>query len=228
MPTITSNQGITIPSGADAAANPSAFTTMIGGVEGRLVMRFADLADRTARLPVPVENQVSALAIENRVDVFDGTSWISLAARDLYARRERATNSVAIISNAVLANDTVLAVTLDTVGRYTFRGRIYYDCSATADIRMAFTWPAATLSKWGAIGRQAATATNIDALVVTATGTALIMGGNGVGTSTFFDYDGALTVSATGSLQAQFAQGTSDPTNLTIQAGSYLEVVKVG
>lgn len=226
MTTTTSNQGIIIPVGTDAANNPNAFVDMIGGVEGRLAMRFTNLADRTARLPAPIENQVSGLATENRVDAFDSAAWVSLAARGLHTRAMRTTNATAINASIVLVPDAVLIAALDVLGTYTFRGRIYYDSATAADIRLAFTWPASSAAKWGLYGREAATQTNFSALVATASAAPLIMGGNAVGTNTFMDFDGFVTITATGALQASYAQGTSDVSNTTVQSGSYLEVMK--
>jgi hypothetical protein len=226
MPTPSSNQGILIPDGPDPADNPQAFNDQLGGYEGRLNMRFTNLADRTARVLVPVENQVSFLGAEDRADAYDGAAWVSLAARAMYARRMRTTNAAVIISSTVLVSDLVLQATLDVIGTFTIRGRLYYDASATADVKMALTWPTASAAKWGAIGRNAATQTNVDALTSTVSGTPLALGGNGVGTETFFDFDGYMTTTATGVVQVSYAQNTSDPTNLTIRSGSYFEIVK--
>jgi hypothetical protein len=86
---------------------------------------------------------------------------------------------------------------------------------------------AANGSKWGLIGREAATATNVTAAATTGSGVAVPAGGNAVGTTTFVDFDGFLTTTATGTLVTQYAQNTLDATNLTIQFGSWLEVLKV-
>lgn len=230
MSTVTANQGIVIPVGGDPANNPSAFTSMIGGVESRLVLRYTNLADRTARNLAPVEGQLTDLAAENRMDAYDGSTYISAAVRSLYARRMRTTNATAINASTVLVSDAVLTVPLDVTGLYRFYGRIYYDSSTTADFKMAFTFPtvAANGSKWGLIGREAATQTNVTAATALNSGTTISAGGNGVGTTTFVDYDGFINVTATGNLVVQYAQNTSDPTNTTIQFGSWLEVVKAG
>ena len=230
MSTVTPDQGIVIPIGTDAADNPDAFINMIAGVESRLVLRYPDLATRTALHTSPVENQITALAAENRMDAYDGATYISLAARALYARRMRTTNAAAIVSSTVLVSDATLTVPLDVTGLFRFYGRIYYDGSTAGDFKLAFTFPAvaANGAKWGLIGRDATTATNVTAAAATASGTAIPAGGNAVGTTTFVDFDGFINITATGNLVAQYAQNTSDATNLTIQFGSWLEVVKVG
>lgn len=228
MSTTTPDQQIVIPVGGDPANNPTAFTNMIAGVESRLALRYTNLADRTARHPVSVEGQLSDLAAENRMDAYDGASWISANARGMYARRMRTTNAAAILNSTTLVSDAVLTVPLDVTGTFKFRGRIYYDGSTTGDFKLAFTFPtvAANGARWGLMGRDAATATNITAVSATSSGTALAAGGNGVGTDTFVDFNGFINVTATGNLVTQYAQNTLDATNLTIRYGSWLEVVR--
>jgi len=224
--TVTPDQAIVIPVGGDAANNPTAFVNMIAGVESRLVLRYANLAGRTALHTSPVENDVTALAAEDRIDAYDGASYVSLTSRGRYARRMRTTNATPIISNTTLVADAVLLVTLDVTGTFSIRGRLYYDASTAGDVRMALNFPAVTAAKWGLLGRNATTQTNIDAITATASASPLQAGGNGVGTETFFDFEGFITTTATGTLQVSYAQGTSDATNLTIRSGSFLEVIK--
>lgn len=227
MSTVTPDQGIIIPVAGDPANNPQAFIDMIAGVESRLVLRYTNLANRTALHPVGVEGQISDLAAENRMDAYDGASWISQTARGLYARRMRTTNATAINNSTTLVNDAVLQVPLDVTGTFRFYGRIYYDASAVADMKLAFTWPASTAAKWGLMGRDAGTFTNITAAVATGSGSAVAAGGNGVGTATFLTFDGFVTTSATGTLVVQYAQNTLEVSNFTVQSGSWLEVLKV-
>ena len=227
MSTVTPDQGIIIPVGTDAADNPQAFIDMIAGVESRLALRYPTLAARTALHTAPVEGQITDLATENRMDAYDGAAYISLATRALYARRMRTTNAVAIVNNT-LVSDAALTVPLDVTGTFRFYGRIYYDASTVADFKLAFTFPAvaANGAKWGLMGRDATTATNITAAVATASGTAIPAGGNAVGTTTFVDFDGFINTTATGNLVTQYAQNTTEATNMTVQFGSWLEVVK--
>jgi hypothetical protein len=229
MSTVTTDQGIVIPIGTDGADNPQAFIDMIAGVESRLVLRYTDLANRAALHTAPVEGQITDLATEGRMDAYDGATYVSLATRALYARRMRTTDAVAIVNNT-LVSDATLTVPLDVTGLFRFYGRIYYDASIVADFKLAFTWPAvaANGAKWGLMGRDAGTATNITAAVATASGTAIPAGGNAVGTATFVDFDGFINTTATGNLVAQYAQNTTEATNMTVRFGSWLEVVKAG
>lgn len=229
MSTVTTDQGIVIPVGGDSADNPQAFIDMVAGVESRLVLRYTTLANRAALHTAPVEGQITDLAAESRMDVYDGAAYISLATRALYARRMRTTNAAVINNSIALVSDATLTVPLDVTGTFRFYGRLYYDASTVADVKIAFTFPAvvANGAKWGMLGRNDGTATQIKANVATASGTSIAAGGNGVGTSTFLDFDGFITTTATGNLVTQYAQETAEATNLTIQFGSWLEVVKV-
>lgn len=229
MSTTTTDQGIVIPIGTDAADNPQAFIDQTAGLESRVVLRYTDLANRTALHTAPVEGQLTDLAAENRMDAYEGSTYISATTRGLYARRMRTTNAAAINNSTVLVSDATLTVPLDVTGTFRLYGRIYYDGSTAGDFKLAFTFPAvaANGSKWGMLGRLAATATSIEAAVATASGSALAAAGMGVGTSTFVEFDGFINITATGNLVAQYAQNTADATNLTIQFGSWLEVLKV-
>jgi hypothetical protein len=228
MPTNTPDQQLTRPVGPDGANNPLAFTDFIADVETRLVLKYTNLADRTARHTAPVVGDRTDLATEARADVYNGTAYISAAARGLYAQRMRTTNAAPINNSTTLVSDAVLTVPLDELGTYSFWGRIYYDSSSIADIKVAFTFPAvaANGAKWGLQGRDSGTATNFSATVATASGTALAAGGVGVGTNTFLEFNGFINITATGNLVTQYAQNALDATNTTVQFGSYLDVMK--
>lgn len=229
MSTTTPDQGITRPVGGDLADVVAAMLNELTQLESRLALRYTTFADRAARHPVAVEGELADLATENRRDAYDGANWVSATARGYYARKRRTTNAAAINASTVLVADATLTVALgEANGTYAFGGRIWYDGSTAGDFKLAFTWPAATtLSKWGFLVGNATTATSVDRLVSTASGTALAAAGLGVGTNTFVDFEGVITLGATtGNLQAQYAQNTSDATNLTIQAGSNLWVMR--
>jgi hypothetical protein len=178
-----------------------------------------------------VEGEIADLAAEDRADAYNGSAWISRAARGFYARKMRTTNAAAINNSTTLVADSTLTVNLAEANRtFQFGGRIYYDGSAAGDFKLALIWPAgATLSKWGFAGGAPATATNFERTVAAASGTSIPTAALGVGTTTFVDYWGVITLAGTtGNLQAQYAQQAADPTNLTIQAGSDLWVLCTG
>ena len=136
MSTVTTDQGIVIPVGTDAADNPQAFIDQTAGVESRLVLRYTDLADRTARHTAPVEGQLTDLAAESRMDAYDGAAYISAATRGLHARKMRTTNAAVINNSVTLVSDATLTVALDVTGTYRFYGRIYYDGSVAGDFKL--------------------------------------------------------------------------------------------
>ncbi len=229
MPSVTPDQGLSLPTDPDAADNPVAFTNFVAGTESRLVLRYTNMADRAARHAVGVEGQYSDLATEGRADAFDGAGWVSAAVRGFAARRERLTDNAPIVSSTVLVNDAVLVVPLDQPGaRYRFGGRLYYTTSTTADIKFAFTWPALVTNVfWGSMGRDVTTNTNLNTEVTATLGGAIGVGGVGVGTYAFCNFEGALTLGATtGNLQLQWAQNTSDPTNTILRAPSNLWLLR--
>lgn len=229
MPANTPDQQIPLPVDADTADNPVAFNQFVGAVEQRLVRLYADLADRTARMLTVVENELSGLGVEDRVEVYDGAAHVSLYRRAVFGyTRTSATQNVGP-SNTVLANLTNMAIALPaTVGAiFRFRGCVFYDSATAADIKFAFTIPAGATMEWGIMGLATAIAgTTGDASMpaTTGSGTALVAGGAGVGTALWIQYEGEVTMAAAaGDLQMQAAQQTSDPTATTIHARSFLE-----
>lgn len=224
----TPDQQITLPVGADLANVVAMMQSAIADIETRLGLRYASDADRTARHPVGVAGEISDLLAEARADSFDGTGWISRNARGLYGLKIRNTNLPAINNNAALAPDPVLAVPIGATGEYAFGGEIFYDCSAVADLALAFTWPGApTQARWGGMGRNAVTQTNVEANVQTVSGTKLAFGGNGVGTLTWMQFFGFIKdPGVAGTLQLLEAQNTAEVSNLIIYSGSRLWILK--
>jgi len=230
MPVNTSDQQITVPIGADSADNPVAFVNMIADVEPRLVRTYTNEADRTARMLALSENNLSGLATENRVDVYDGTNHISLRSRSHFANLFRTTDGTAVNNSTVLVSDPVLVTALPTAGRFMFDLTLFYDASTTADAKITFTFPAGATARWGVHAPSSA----VSALVgtgtwgtVTASGTTYTLGGSGVGTANTLMaiVRGWILMGGTaGNLQLQFAQQVADPSDAIIRNGSRLEV----
>lgn len=233
MPTNTSNQGITLPVGADVADAPVAFANQTSGLESRLNMRFTDTADRTARVPVPVENQVSLLGTENRTEVYDGTNWVSEYSRSMFAMvRKTANQSVSSgTTGTTLVSATDLVATLPTAGIFGFRAALFYDSPDAADIKFAFPTIAGMTGTYGIHGISTAGAGGVGTGQFSATttfGTALICGGVGAGNGLLALIFGEVTMGGTGgALQLQFAQNTADAGNTTLRARSRMEVWRV-
>lgn len=232
MPTNTTDQQITLPIGTDGANNPLAFLDQIADIETRLVLKYTDEADRTARHTAPVEGDLTGLATENRYDTYDGVNYVSTFTRSLFSIAERVTDAAAINASIVPVADAVLVSTLPTAGRFNWDLALYYDSATAADLRLGMTWPAAvTLARWGVQGlATGAAATTGDGQFATASASAAIiaLGGAGVGTIVGCVASGTLTMGGTGgAFTVTYAQNTSDATNTTIRAGSRLRMWRV-
>lgn len=228
MPTNTTDQQITIPIGTDGADAPQAFIDQIADVETRLVLKYTNVADRTARHTAPIEGDLTGLATENRYDAYSGAAYVSLDARSYHGWAVRTVDGTAgtgLVNNVtVLQNDPLQVVALDSGARYQWEAMQFYDSSATADIKFAFTTPTFSAMRWGAVGAATAGLTDIQVATANASGTSIAYGGNGVGTTLTLVMQGFIVTTAAGNLQLQFAQQVADPTNTVIRNGSYLKV----
>lgn len=229
MPTNSADQQITTPIGTDSPARiATAFTDFLADVEGRLVARYASVADRTARHPVGVENEVSALADLNRVEVHDGTNHISLLTRSYSTFAHRTADAAAINNSTALVSDAVLLAPLVTNASYYWDSFLFYDSSTTADFKVAYTWPAGATARWGIMGITTAGTTDMTVSTANASGTSLSCGGTGVGTVIWVKMEGFIdTVGTAGNLQTQYAQQALDATNTTVRRGSVLRVYRI-
>lgn len=233
MPTNTTDQQLSLPILADAANNPTAFTNFVAGVEQRLVRLYTNEADRTARMLSLSENELSGLAAEDRIEVYTGTTQISLKSRAVHTYKFRTTDSAAVNNSTVLVNDSVLFATLPTTGRFHFEHTIYYDASVLGDFKIAFTWPAGATARWGIHAASGAVASGVGTGVfatATASGTAIPMGGSGTGTANVLMaiIRGSILMGGTGgNLQLQYAQNSADPTDAFIRSDSRMEVWRV-
>lgn len=234
MPTNTPDQGLTLPVDADTADNPVAFTSFVGGVENRLVRRYTNEADRTARTTV-TENAITALAAEDRVDIGDTVNWVSLIQRSFFTSARMSADQGLTVSSTVLQNITSLVSALPAAGLFGFRSVLYFDGPTTGDIKFAFTWPAGvTNPRWSSVGPALAAAASVgDGVfgpVVTASGTAINFGtaGAGLANASMAILEGELTMGGTsGNLQLQAAQQTADAGTTTVRLGSKLWVWRI-
>lgn len=232
MSTNTPDQQITEPIGTDLADNPLAFADMLTDVEPRLVRQYTNVADRTARMLVLSENQVSSLATENRLDVYDGANHVSLAARSHNNFAIRTADAAAVNNSTVLVPDAVLIAPIVPTGSSTYmlEALMFYDSSTAADFKMTFNTPAATNLRWTGWGLStgaSSTSNDIKIATITASGTTDSWAGIGVGTSLSMRAWGILTTATAGNIQIAYAQQAADPTNTTVKAGSWLRVTRV-
>lgn len=230
MPTDTTDQQITTPTGTDAADNPVAFTNQVADIEPRLVRRYANEADRTARMLALTENDVSSLTSEDRVEVYSGTTHVSLYNRALFAQPRMTANQNLTLSSTALQSITSLVVAVPTAGTFAFRGIIYYSSSTTADIKFAFLLPAGGTIIWNGPGVVVGGTGTGDTTASTAVASDAVLsyGGNGVGVILACQIEGTYVAGGTaGNLQFRAAQNTSDATQSTVHAQSRLEVWRI-
>jgi hypothetical protein len=233
MPSNTTDQQIPRPVGTDSADNPVAITNQTAIIEQRLVRTYTNEADRTARMLILSENDISALAAEDRIEAYSGTTHLSLFTRSLWADKFRITDATAINNSTTLVSDSVLVAALPAAGRFHFDLTLFYDSSTTADIKVAFTIPAGATIRWGGQGPSTAVSAGIGTGqfgVVIASGTSLPFGGSGVGTANTMMtiIRGTVVMGGTaGNLQTQYAQQTLDATNTVVREHSRLQVWKV-
>ena len=210
------------------ANNPAAFNNFVAGVEPRLNRLYTDTADRVARQLVVAENEVSMLGTENRAEIYDGTNNISLHTRGLYASLRKGSVQILTPSSTVLQNVTDLSVAVAINAIYIVRGVLYFDASTVADVKFAFTWPAGAGMRWGLVGPALVTAGDAVFNTSAGSGTALSVGGAGVGTVLMAVLEGDLVTAGTaGTLQLQAAQNTSEATNVSVHSRSRLDVWRV-
>lgn len=226
MPTTTTDQGLSLPVDADVADNPVAFSNFVAGVEPRLVRLYTDEADRTARQLVVAENELSGLGTENRVEVYNGSTNISLHTRAVHTTTRVAVDQVLTASSTALQNVTNMAAALPaTVGAiFAWRGHVFYDATTTADMKFAFTIPAGATMRWG-LSALGPGGTNPVYTSITGSGTAISVGALGIGSVLWVPFSGEVTMAAAaGNLQMQAAQNTSDASVTTIFARTFMEV----
>lgn len=130
-------------------------------------------------------------------------------------------------TTTTLADDAELAVPMEANTRYMIRGRIFFDCNATADIKWSLAGPSGlslarverrTIAAGATTYGNVAVATAFGSVSVTGTGTE---GG-------YIAFEAVIATGANaGDLTFQWAQDTSNAGDSTVLRGSYLEYRKV-
>lgn len=149
--------------------------------------------------------------------VYDGYAWNTLVKSTIETRA----------SSAALANDGALQFSMAANTTYAIRIKVYYDTAATPGFKFALAGPgAATIIR---IARKHISAAALTTLVVASevayTGSTSLPGGT---TGGYFEIDMITTNGATpGTFAFQWAQDTSNASNTSVNAGSYLEYRKV-
>lgn len=225
------DQGITLQVGTDPADEPSAQTAEFGGLLTRMNRLYADEADRTARMLTLTENNISSLAAEDRVEVYNGAAHISLRTRGNFQSVRRTTDAANINNSTVLVSDAVMTTVLPAVtGVFAFRDTIVYSSSQAADYKVAYTFPGT--GWWGGDGiatGAAGTTGDGQFAVTTVSGTSAAFGGAAVGTRLMMTVEGEVVlVGVGGNLVLQYAQQAADATNtVPAYAGTRREIWRV-
>ena len=133
-------------------------------------------------------------------------------------------------NNNTLQDDNELLASIEASSKYKFEFCLFTSTDATADIKVAVTFPTGAWVAWGPVGYEV-TGTNYQAMLTsctyrTASGTPRSHGGGG--DYPFIRMAGLLRVGTTpGNLQLQWAQNTATAVNTTVKADSWLEIWKL-
>jgi hypothetical protein len=224
MPTNTADQGLTLPLQADAANEQTAMASYNTGVEGRLVKRYVDAADRTARNPTPTAGEISYLTTPGRHDFRSSTAkWMEV--RDIIV--SKITETQVVNNSTTLVNDDQLFVPVQSTARYLLNGYLLWDSGTTADIKFSWTGPAGLqMPIWSILAIDAAGAGPSFATALTAA-TVVSRGGSGIGTFVHAWLKGVVILGANaGNLQLQWAQAGLEAVNTRIKANSFLQLTR--
>jgi hypothetical protein len=228
MPTNTPDQALTIPVGTDTADNPQAFLDFSADVIPRLVLKYTDAANRTATHTAPTENDVTALSTENRVDIYNGANYISLATRANHATMLSTASQNLTLSSTVFQNITGFSFDVEAGRNYIAKGTLIYSSSTVADIKFTVTAPAVTAIRHGGVGLATATAGiegDMRQSFSNSAGSSNAFGGAGVGVVLSVEYLVHILPSANGTVQFQAAQNAVDATQSVVHSGSFIEVM---
>jgi hypothetical protein len=150
----------------------------------------------------------------------------AVARRPLFIKL--AANTAAKNANTTLA-DTGLVLLAEALTVYEVKAYIAYTTATAADLKVQIVLPSgATLHVTP--GALAASATGVSGSIQRQSSTTglLTLGGTGAGTEAVAVIEGTITIGATpGAVKVQFAQSTSDASDSTVNAGSYLRLSPV-
>ena len=225
MPSLTADQGLSIPVGADAASAMTAFGNYNSGVESRLAKRYVDLADRTARNPAPTAGEISYLTAPGRADTaVAGGIWWEL--RPIFIRK--ATETQVVNNSTVFVADSHLILPMVANARYELTGTVFWDSGTTGDIKFDWTVPAGgTVPFWTVTAPDTALAFNT--AISQGAATAIARGGAGIGTFVAGLFTGQVVTAGTaGNLTLRWAQNAAEAVNTRIKTESWLKLIRVG
>lgn len=137
---------------------------------------------------------------------------------------KRKNGDESVVSSTVLQNDDDLLFTVNVNELWVVRIVLYVDAVTAGDIKVGLTVPAGTTYRFGVTGLDvaaAAAAGNVYTVAITAASS--ILGGAGAGTITTIVCSALIRIGGTaGTVQLQWAQGTSSVTATIVKADSHL------
>lgn len=133
------------------------------------------------------------------------------------------TDGVAFPSTTTLANDEDLLSSVIAGVTYDFESMVYYVAGTTADLKLAWTFPTATLD-YSAAGLTTASVYDETVSRGEASGSSKSFGGAGITSPRYVWYRGRIAVTSSGTLRLQRAQAVSTAENTQILAGSWLRL----
>ena len=127
-------------------------------------------------------------------------------------------------TGTTLVNATDLSFSVAANARYVGDLCLYYNSNSTADIKFGLTVPSGTTGTWGGLGYDFTPV--LLAFGPIDIGTALGFGGLSADRAAFIRV-ALLTSSTAGTVQVQFAQSTSNGSNTTLLAGSWIRFNRI-
>lgn len=176
---------------------------------------------------------VNFTAADKAIPVWDAGQGLLVAGAYASILVRRTTDATARNNTATLADDDVLTVALLANTLYFVEGRIFYTGTGTADIKHAWTYPAAAsvdIATGGlAVGAAGPSGSTYVLVNDAASGTAFSTG-IGASTSKFFiPFAGFVEMGVNaGSLTFQWAQQTAEVSDLIVKKNSHMFVTRMG
>jgi hypothetical protein len=99
----TANQGLPYPTTADDPNVPQDLQALAEALEKKLVMVFASVADRSAKVSAPTSGMLSVMTDTDVIEFYDGAAWKRVYPPAVPA----VTNGTAVPSNSSGANGDV-------------------------------------------------------------------------------------------------------------------------
>lgn len=126
MTTLTTDQGIILPSAGDNANGPTAFAAAIStpaasSIESRLVKRYLSAADRTSRNATPQTGELSFRADGPIYEWYNGTAWIDLQ-KGYVSDSTRVVNSAGFTTTETVTDSITFTAVAGLRYKLTFTG----------------------------------------------------------------------------------------------------------